>query len=85
MYTLNITKQPQRFLRKASYDLRTRCINKLRELEQNPFPKDVKRVMGKANKVFRIRVGDHRIQYEVMQEENTIVVTKLEKRPKAYQ
>jgi mRNA-degrading endonuclease RelE of RelBE toxin-antitoxin system len=44
----------------------------------------VKRVVGKKDKIFRVRVGDYRIQYSVIYEKNLLFVSEIEKREKAY-
>lgn len=84
MYIVRLAKQLQRFLKRLEVDTYRRVMNKLKELEENPFPTDVKRVVGKDGKIFRVRVGNYRIQYEVIPEDKTIVATNIEKRPRAY-
>ncbi len=84
MFTVRLAKQPQKFLKKSEKELHDRLCQKLKDLAQNPFPTDVKRVVGKEEKVFRVRVGDYRIQYEVIYAENLVMVTEIEKRPRTY-
>ena len=74
----------QRFLRKCDSNLYERLIDKIKALSQNPFPSDVKRVVGRTEKVFRVRVGDYRIQYVVIHEKNLIIITDVDKRSRAY-
>lgn len=54
------------------------------ELKSNPFPSDVKRIVGQKDKIFRVRVGDSRIQYRVFHEKNLIFISDIDKRAKAY-
>src|SRR3989338_7891836 len=62
-----------------------RIIQKVEELAENPFPKDVKRVEGYSDvKVFRVRVGDYRILYFVRYENSTLFVVKIDKRERVY-
>ena len=84
MFQLFFGTQPQKFLKKCDETLYARLMKKLDELRNDPFPTDVKRVIGKKSKAFRVRVGDHRIQYLVFHEKNEILVFDIEKRPKAY-
>ena len=66
---------------KISWD---RVMQKIEELRKNPFPHKVKRVEGRKEKTFRIRVGDYRILYIVLNETNLLFISKVDKRPKAY-
>ena len=84
MFNLFLAKQPQKFLRNAEKELRDRIWKKLNELKENPFPSDVKRVEGRKEKAFRVRVGGYRIEYVVLQNEKEILVSEIEKRERAY-
>ncbi len=59
-------------------------MERIKLLAVNPFPQDVKRVGGRKEKVFRVRVGDYRIQYVVFYEENILLVSDADKRSRAY-
>jgi len=84
MFDIFLGPQPERFLKKAEKELRQRIWKKLDELKQNPFPSDIVRVVGRKEKAFRVRIGDYRIQYYVLQEEKQIAVFNIDKREKAY-
>jgi len=53
-------------------------------LREDPFPQDVKRVVGKKDKIFRVRTGKYRIQYSVFHERNLIFVSDIDKRERAF-
>ncbi len=74
----------KRFLKKCDFQLYERLRDEVRKLEQNPFPQGVKRVEGREEKTFRVRVGDYRILYVVYHEKDVILVTDIDKRPHAY-
>ncbi|HLD05247.1 MAG TPA: type II toxin-antitoxin system RelE/ParE family toxin [Candidatus Nanoarchaeia archaeon] len=74
----------RRFLKKCETELHKRLMRKIRELAENPFPSDMKRVEGKKEKVFRVRVGDYRVQYVVFYEKNEVLISDIDKRPRAY-
>ncbi len=84
MFRIILASQPQKFLKNLDKSLRKRIWDKLDELRLNPFPNNVKRLMGKRNKAFRVRVGNYRIQYEVNQRNSEILIFNLDKRAKAY-
>jgi len=52
-------------------------------METNPFTGDIRPVKGLKG-VFRRRVGDYRIFFTVLFEENTVVVLKISHRSRAY-
>jgi len=75
---------PQKFLDKADKDLYGRIIKKLEALKDNPYPSDVKRVIGREDKVFRVRVGKYRILYVVFDDKKEILVTDIDRRESVY-
>ena len=84
MLAVEFSSQAKKFLKKSDKELAGRIIKKIENLASDPFPSDVKRVVNRQEKIFRVRVGDYRIQYCVIYEKNLIFVTEIEKRPKAY-
>jgi mRNA interferase RelE/StbE len=84
MFDIFLGPQPERFLKKAEEELRQRIWKKFDELEKNPFPHDVVRVIGRKEKAFRVRIGNYRIQYYVFKDKKEIVVFSINKRGKAY-
>ncbi|MFQ5621492.1 MAG: type II toxin-antitoxin system RelE/ParE family toxin [Candidatus Nanoarchaeia archaeon] len=85
MYKAILGPQAKKFLKKADSVVKKRIVNEIRELEQNPFPQEIERVVSrKGRPAFRTRVGDWRVQYVVLRESSEILVFKIEKRPRAY-
>ncbi len=84
IFNIFLGPQSERFLKKSEKELRQRIWKKLDELKQNPFPSDVVRVIGRKEKAFRVRVGDYRIQYYVLQDKKEIAVFDIDKRGRAY-
>ena len=58
-------------------------MERLRELEDDPFPRGVAKIRGRGD-TYRIRVGDYRILYEVLREEGLVLVDKIDHRGGAY-
>jgi len=56
--------------------------NCLRELETDPYPKRVKKLKSESIGIFRIRVGDYRIRYDISQ--NFIIIRRIAHRREAY-
>ena len=84
MFDVFLGPQPEKFLKKAEMGLKQRIWRKLDELKLNPFPSEVVRVVGKKEKIFRVRVGDYRIQYSVFYDQNNIFISDIDKRERAY-
>ena len=84
MFNLFLDSQPLRFLKKLDKVQRTRIWEKLDELKSDPFPHDVKRVVGKKHKSFRVRVGEYRILYFALLDKKEILIFKINKRSRAY-
>lgn len=61
-----------------------RIIEKIEKLGKDHFPKEVKRIVNQEEKIFRVRVGDYRIQYIVLYTENKVLITDIDKRARAY-
>jgi len=53
-------------------------------LEENPFPRGVRKLTGKRDS-YRIRVGDYRIIYEINPQKNEIILTRVGHRSEVYQ
>lgn len=84
MLELQFSSQARKFLKNLDKMNWARIMEKIEELRKNPFPHKVKRVEGRKDKTFRIRVGDYRILYVVLNERNLLFIAKTEKRPRAY-
>ncbi len=84
MFQVQLGSPAKRFLRKAQRTTYERVMKKIKELAVDPFPSDVKRVVKRKEKVFRVRVGDYRIQYVVFYDKNEILISDIDKREKAY-
>lgn len=84
MFEIELSSHAKRFLKKADEQLAKRIIERIEKLGAEPFPTDVKRVVNRKEKIFRIRVGDYRIQYTVHYEDSLVFISDIEKRPRAY-
>ena len=83
-YNIVLASVPQKFLDKLDDNLFGRIMKKLETLKTNPFPSDVKRVIGRKEKVFRVRVGNYRVLYVVLEDNKQILVTDIDRRESVY-
>lgn len=84
-FTLRLLPQSEKFLKKSDDIIYYRIIERLEKLKLDPFPSDAKRVIGRHEKVYRIRAGKFRILYIVFYDNNEILVTEIDKRENIYE
>ena len=84
MLKIDLGNPAKRFLKNCDNQLYERLIERIKKLAIEPFPQEVKRVVGRREKIFRVRVGDYRIQYAVFNEKNILLITDVDTRPRAY-
>lgn len=83
-FSIHLTTATQKFLKKAEDEIYDRVVAKLREMEKDSFPSDAKRVHGRKEKVFRVRVGDYRILYLVYLDRHVVLILNIDHRSTAY-
>ena len=79
-YQISYEKRALMELRKFDKLLSKRIIKKIKGLEQDPFSKDIKRLRNQSS--FRLRVGDYRVLFEMLDKE--IKILKIGHRKKVY-
>jgi mRNA interferase RelE/StbE len=84
MFDVEFSSQARKFLERAERQIAKRIIEEIENLQEDPFPHGVKRIVNRKEKIFRIRVGDYRIQYSVIYERNLIFISDIDKRERAY-
>jgi mRNA interferase RelE/StbE len=72
-----------KFLSKLEKDDKERIFKRIKELGENPFPSDVKKLKGDRN-VYRIRIGDFRVLYKIIPEDDVVLVFRVDKRSRVY-
>lgn len=77
-YEINYTKAAEKFFREHE-DIREQYKNALKELlvGEHPEKVDVKRIKGKRNDYFRIRLGSWRVIYAVINGKIVVINTIL--------
>ena len=78
IYEIEYTKAAEKFL-KLHEDVRSQYEDAIHELlvGEHPEKVDVKRIKGKHNNYFRIRLGGYRIVYTVINGKIIVIETKL--------
>lgn len=70
-------------LRHLPSDIKSRSMEKIEELQFDPFPSQSIKISG-SEKLYRLRVGDYRIIYEVETKEKLITIHYIRPRSIAY-
>lgn len=82
-YTLEFRPAAARDLRRLRADDRRRIGARIDALATDPRPAGVKRLAA-AEKLYRIRVGDYRILYQILDKVLRILVVKIGHRREVY-
>lgn len=85
MFEVKYSKKAIKFLKSAEKVLVKRILEKIEELQKDPFLHDTKSIQGYTEKLFRVRIGDYRILYEIDYQGKIIGVVKIDKRSKVYE
>ena len=83
MYAVILTAQAEKDLKKLPRIVLERIANSLRALQENPRPMGVKKLQGEKD-AYRVRAGDYRIVYRIVDQEVLVVVIKIAHRREVY-
>ena len=82
-YEVRLSKRANRELALLEQSTRSRVVARLEELGDDPFPRGAIKLQGREG-VYRIRVGDYRVLYEVFRKEGLVLVDKIDHRSGVY-
>lgn len=83
IFGADYSNQAVKFLKKTDKVLSGRLLNKIEQLRKEPIMTDTKKLHGIKN-MFRIRVGNYRILYDIDFDNKTIGIVKIDKRDDVY-
>jgi mRNA interferase RelE/StbE len=63
-YTILIAKSVQKQINALPADIKTRVVEKIKQLESEPRPAGAIKMKG-SEQEYRIRIGDYRVRYDV--------------------
>nr|QNO48043.1 hypothetical protein LNJNAIJJ_00005 [Methanosarcinales archaeon ANME-2c ERB4] len=84
MFDIKYSRQAIKFIKSLDKIHVSRIFKKLEKLKQDPILHDSKIVGGYSEKLYRVRVGDYRILYDIDYNGNLIGVIKIDKRSRVY-
>jgi mRNA interferase RelE/StbE len=82
-YTITFAQSARKDLERLSTSIVNRVFLKIEALAQNPRPSGCRKLQGLEN-LWRIRVGDYRVVYQVFDEELVVDIVAVRHRSKAY-
>jgi len=82
-FRVELSRRAYKSLKKLPRNIKQEIVEKLIELQITPIPRGALK-LGGAEDVYRIRVGKFRILYKLIEEENVILIFKIELRRRAY-
>ena len=80
---IHYSRRAAKFLEKVPIDIRRRILEHIAMLSENPFPKGCIKLSGVKN-VYRLRVGDYRVLYELLPGKDAILIAKIDHRRRVY-
>ncbi len=82
-YTIEFSRAAERQFRALARRVQTRLKTKIDALARNPRPLGIKKLAGEDD-LYRMRVGDYRVIYEVRDKDLIVLVVKLGDRKEVY-
>lgn len=82
-FSISFKHSVDKDLRRLPRDLVTRAMEKIEDLESEPFPPQAVKIPV-ADRLYRLRVGDYRIVYEVEVEKKMITIHYVRHRSVVY-
>lgn len=83
MYTLLIKRSAERDLRRLPRIVFQRVNEKILSLRDDPRPPGVRKLV-RALEGWRIRVGDHRVLYQIDDDAQTVTIVRVKHRREVY-
>jgi len=84
MYEIIFSKKAAKFISSLPEGYKNKIKETVSVLKENPYGYPYKKIRGETN-VYRIRVGEYRILYEIDKNDNLIIILKVDKRERVYE
>ena len=82
-YSISITKSAEKDLRKIPKEIIPHIFPHIENLAAVPVPHDAYK-LASAEQLYRIRVGDYRVIYQVLHERHEVIIYYIRHRSVAY-
>lgn len=84
MYAVELTRAAQRDIEALDRVAQERVVSRLAQLAQQPRPAGAEKLAGSSYVLYRLRVGDYRLIYTIVDEQRLVVVAAVSRRDQAY-
>ena len=84
MYQLKYRRQPRNYLARLPVKVKSRIVDKLHEIKENPDDPNLDAEKLKGESAYRLRVGQYRIIYTRYEDQLIIEVVKIRPRGDIY-
>lgn len=84
MYRIVVSRSAEKDLKRLSTSIFKRVAVKIDTLAENPRPSGSKKLKGTQDELWRIRVGDYRIIYEIGDELKLVDIRRIRHRKDVY-
>ncbi|MEW6126657.1 MAG: type II toxin-antitoxin system RelE/ParE family toxin [Acidobacteriota bacterium] len=83
VYKIEFSRKAERDFKNLEKSVQTRLKPKIDSLAKNPRPSGVKKLEGEED-LYRVRVGDYRIIYQIQDDKLIVLVVKIGDRKEIY-
>ena len=83
MFSSGFSRKAGKAIEGLPKEISRRIISAIEELQQEPFPRGAIKLKGEHD-MYRIRIGDYRILYEVYADKKEILIVNVDKRSRVY-
>lgn len=83
-YSINITERAKKDFRKLNAEIRVKLINDVLLLKTNRKSKNIKMLVGPNIPKYRLRVGDYRVLFDVIDSQKEILIIRAGHRKDIY-
>lgn len=83
MYEVKVDRKAIKFIKSQTPKIRRQIFNKINSLAANPRPDNREPIKG-ADDLFRIRTGNYRILYQVIDKRLLVLVVRINDRKDVY-
>lgn len=82
-YKITVTKTAEKVLSRLPKEIAPKVVSAIQSLADNPYPSGCRKLSGHEN-IFRVRVQNYRIIYEVLKNVIEIIILKIGHRKDVY-